>query len=57
MSPREHICDYCTRPAGGPIARLEPGNPVSPLVGVTHQDCWQRFIEELSTLQSQAVAQ
>lgn len=39
-----------------PIVRLEPGNPLSPLVGVTHDDCWQRFLEEVSALPSQAVA-
>lgn len=53
---RERLCDYCMHPAGSPIVRLEPGNPLSPLVGVTHDDCWQRFLEEVSALPSQAVA-
>ncbi len=47
---RGHICDYCMHPAGSPIARLEPGNPVSPLVGVTHADCWKRFMDEAEAL-------
>ncbi|QMU69167.1 hypothetical protein [Streptacidiphilus sp. P02-A3a] len=47
---REHICDYCMNPAGSPIARLEPGNVASPLVGVTHPDCWKRFMDEAEAL-------
>jgi len=54
--PREHICDYCLSPAGSPVARLEPGNRVSPLVGVTHPDCWKRFLEEAETLAEAATS-
>jgi len=52
--PREHICDYCMQPAGSPVARLEPGNRVSPLVGVTHPDCWKRFLGEAEAMASAA---
>ncbi len=51
---REHICDYCMNSAGSPIARLEPGNVVSPLVGVTHPDCWKRFMDEAQAMAAAA---
>jgi hypothetical protein len=51
---REHICDYCMNSAGSPIARLEPGNVVSPLVGVTHPDCWKRFMDKAQAMAAAA---
>lgn len=40
------VCDYCRRPAGSPRARRLPGDPASPLVGITHDACWKRFLAE-----------
>ena len=40
------LCDYCQQPAGSPTARHDPGNPASLLVGVTHDECFGRFLSE-----------
>jgi hypothetical protein len=45
------ICGYCQLPAGSPVARHDPGNPASPLVGLSHDACYLRFLnEELALL-------
>ena len=46
MSGTERPCDYCDQPAGSPVARHDPGNPASALVGVSHDRCWLRFMNE-----------
>ncbi|QMU79698.1 hypothetical protein GXW83_32335 [Streptacidiphilus sp. PB12-B1b] len=40
------LCDYCDKPAGTPVVRHRPGDRSSKLVGVSHDDCYGRFLAE-----------
>ena len=43
----ERTCAYCRKPAGTPVARQRPGDPSSPLVGVSHPKCYGEFLANL----------
>jgi len=44
--PDDRHCDYCGQPPTGRTARLTPGDTTTPLVDVSHTDCYDRFLAE-----------